>query len=923
MAVAIGVWTLGCGGSEKGGGSSGTNAGVPAPDDVGAPCVPSEEHRSTFGGFALDEVVIDPNPSACSDACLVTGFQGRVSCPYGQTAGPSQCSLPCASDPVTVPVPPQLVARAPFHSVYCSCPCDGSGPGPYCTCPTGFVCADVTHGVAPSYCVREGSLPESAEAAARGVKCDPMTQSCGIPSPNVCTAEGGAAPADATGSEEPVRRAFSEVVKTRVPKLDLLLSVDNSVGMGDKQRLLQQALPDLIARLANPLCVSPDTGETESAESSSAPCPAGLAREFPPVEDMHVGIVTSSLGGFGAEICEDSEAENDYGELLASRPRAAGLAGSAPSGFLEWTPGTDQSDFVASFSDLVGAASEHGCGFEAVLESWYRFLIDPSPPETVQINSCGTGQCASPAGVDQTILSQRQAFLRPDSVVAILMISDENDCSMQNTGQLFYAARSDVTLPRATAVCNRNPNDPCCYSCGTEPPPECLRPPDDCADPVLDESDDPLNLRCFDQKRRFGLEFLYPTERYVRALSDRQLCTSRADLAATAPDACPDADGDGLPDIFPSALFADLTGAGNNVDRPASDVVLAGIVGVPWQDLATPESLSQPSGPLSYQSGLELEANDLWSVIVGDPSTSPPVPPGDPLMRESIAPRAELEPPTADRLANPINGHEWTNSNGDDLQYACIYPLAEPRDCSGGVAQSSACDCSEAIAGQNNPLCQAPDGSYGTTQYFDRAYPGGRQLDVLHQLGGNGVTTSICARNTTDPAAPDFGYRPAMSAVVDRLSTSFGARCFEQALPTSSSGDRALCRLFEAQPSPEAGCGGPSQSSLTGDAPEKAVYAALEIQGVCGGASGRSCEGPAWTVCEVPQSQHDDDGDGVADCLDGSTVDDGWCYVEPDAGIGDPRLVAHCPENARRMLRTPAGVPLQGATLVLVCDTAQ
>ncbi|HEY3236196.1 MAG TPA: hypothetical protein VGJ84_15875 [Polyangiaceae bacterium] len=35
--------------------------------------------------------------------------------------------------------------------------------------------------------------------------------------------------------------------------------------------------------------------------------------------------------------------------------------------------------------------------------------------------------------------------------------------------------------------------------------------------------DDPLNLRCWDQKRRFGLDLLYPVSRYVEGLSSTTL----------------------------------------------------------------------------------------------------------------------------------------------------------------------------------------------------------------------------------------------------------------------------------------------------------------------------------------------------------------------------------------------------------------
>jgi len=109
------------------------------------------------------------------------------------------------------------------------------------------------------------------------------------------------------------------------------------------------------------------------------------------------------------------------------------------------------------------------------------------------------------------------------------MLSDENDCSIRESGQYYYAARDDIILPHGSAVCATNPNDKCCYFCNSAPPAGCQADPT-CSTPT-DKSQDPPNLRCFHEQQRFGFDFLYPTARYVNALSQPQLCTSRADLS--------------------------------------------------------------------------------------------------------------------------------------------------------------------------------------------------------------------------------------------------------------------------------------------------------------------------------------------------------------------------------------------------------
>ena len=147
-------------------------------------------------------------------------------------------------------------------------------------------------------------------------------------------------------------------------------------------------------------------------------------------------------------------------------------------------------------------------------------------------------------------------------------------------------------------------------------------------------------------------------------------------------------------------------------------------------------------------------------------------------MVESGAARPNVLP------GNPINGREYDTSQGldargasNDLQYACIFRLPEPRDCAlRDSTLGDACDC---FVDQNDrPICEATPGSgvFGTTQFWAKAFPGLRPLAVLRGMGENGIVSSICARNTTDEARPDFGYRPAVEALIEQLKRKLGAR---------------------------------------------------------------------------------------------------------------------------------------------------
>jgi hypothetical protein len=548
-------------------------------------------------------------------------------------------------------------------------------------------------------------------------------------------------------------------------KLDLLLVVDNSISMGDKQEVLARSIPDLVTRITDPA--------------------SG-------VRDLHVAVVTSSLGGHGSTICAGNETgtasdqeQDDHGHFIATRPRfnAGAFPGAekpTPEGFLTWTPSTGTAALESGIEAMVAAAGEFGCGLESQLEAMYRALVDPHPYATIQVQTCAgsSESCATPTGLDTALLEQRKAFLRSDSVVAIVELTDENDCSIREDGQYYYAARSDVVLPHGSSACATNPNDPCCYFCNAAVPDGCTADPE-CKTP-LPAAKDAVNLRCFHQKERFGFDFLYPTARYATALSRTELCTSRADLLPVVD--CPDADGDGNPDLVHNPLFWDTTDSNKPTVRDPSMVYLLGIVGVPYQDL----QIAAKADRIDYRSPTALAASKTWDVVLGEaapPGAKPPVLPTDTLMVESMDPRngddAE-DPPmplvgtAGGYLANPVNGHEWVNSARDDLEYACIFPLPDARDCAKLLSQdpSPGCDCKPGNEADHDPVCQQPNGSYSTVQGFAKAYPGLRELDVIRQLGMNGLAASICTRNLVDDSRQDYGYRPAIDLLLDQVRQS-------------------------------------------------------------------------------------------------------------------------------------------------------
>jgi hypothetical protein len=591
-----------------------------------------------------------------------------------------------------------------------------------------------------------------------------------------------------------------------VDELDFLFVIDNSVSMADKQELLREAVPNMVNALVNPPCLTADGSSSEPMADGS--CPDGAEREYAPLDDIHIGVISSSLGGHGSASCPRAEPgwnNDDQARLIPSV--RTGVAADNELGFLAWQGGDTAAldQFITDFTEQVAAVGETGCGYEAPLEAWYRFLVDPAPPLEIVLDENDESTMSTDAEgnplVDGTVLEQREAFLRPQSLVNIIVLTDENDCSMMdggsyysNAGFGYLVADPSFSMKVATDMCEANPNDECCFSCSqTTKPAGCDASACDASVDTLPREEDRANVRCFANKRRFGVDLMYPTDRYVDALSERRIVNAR------------------LSEVMDNPLLMGAGPSNEGIERPNGRVYFTGIVGVPWQDLVTAESLDDPE-VLEYLSAEQLsEEFDVagsqvsrWEVMLGRPGIplsdkrcKAPEPPAgcgqvpapalDPFMQESIAERtpgltnpisgdAIVASTSNDPTANNINGHEANHQlpdgqkyadgqpANDDLQYACTFPLTTPKlDCARG---DLSCDCGDEPS-RNRPLCQAPEGGAAdTSQYYGKAYPGTRVLEVLRDFGDNSIVSSICPKG-------DHGYIPAVKVIIDSLKACF------------------------------------------------------------------------------------------------------------------------------------------------------
>jgi hypothetical protein len=169
----------------------------PGPGDLGAPCLPGAERTHDFNGFQLSEVGFEfGSPDCQSNTCLINHFQGRVSCPYGQTneellAGSPACFREGRDGQVTVPVDPQLMERRADDSAICSCRCRGRDPSEsYCVCPSGMECTPLVEesgipssgAYVGSYCIPAGTRYDPRHPPSPEI-CNKETMTCGDPRP--------------------------------------------------------------------------------------------------------------------------------------------------------------------------------------------------------------------------------------------------------------------------------------------------------------------------------------------------------------------------------------------------------------------------------------------------------------------------------------------------------------------------------------------------------------------------------------------------------------------------------------------------------------------------------------------------------------------------------------------------------------------
>ncbi len=188
--------------------------------------------------------------------------------------------------------------------------------------------------------------------------------------------------------------------------VDLLFMVDTSGSMAEEQASLGAELP----RLVTILSTGDRTGDGPTSD------------DFRPVTSLHVGVVTSNMGvaGYAIPTCGAAPMFGDDGLLrTVGNTAVAGCSAVYPT-FLEYVPGVSPQTPEAFGADFrcVATAGTYGCGFEQQLESTLKALTPSSSALTFLAGTHGHGD------------AENAGFLRPDSLLAVLLITDEDDCSV-------------------------------------------------------------------------------------------------------------------------------------------------------------------------------------------------------------------------------------------------------------------------------------------------------------------------------------------------------------------------------------------------------------------------------------------------------------------------------------------------------------
>lgn len=195
--------------------------------------------------------------------------------------------------------------------------------------------------------------------------------------------------------------------------VDLLFMVDNSNSMAEEQASLTVQFPRLVSALT--------TGDRNGD---------GRA-DVLPIRDLHVGVVTSDMGNGGFPVPTCATTFGDDGILLTRGNTSIGGCMATYPHYLAFEAGGDVMALASDFG-CVARVGTGGCGFEQQLEATLKALSPSTFPIAFSMGTTGHAD------------RENAGFLRPDSLLAVTLVTDEDDCSAQDP-ELFNPSSSVYT----------------------------------------------------------------------------------------------------------------------------------------------------------------------------------------------------------------------------------------------------------------------------------------------------------------------------------------------------------------------------------------------------------------------------------------------------------------------------------------------
>ncbi|MBI5501196.1 MAG: hypothetical protein HY907_13200 [Deltaproteobacteria bacterium] len=199
------------------------------------------------------------------------------------------------------------------------------------------------------------------------------------------------------------------VEQVGVIRVDIVVLVDNSGSMSQEQAALTQRFPELIRELIDPE-INPETG-----------------RPFhPPVEDLNIGVISSDMGtaGYRVSTCAISDVGDNGCFRSTPSPAVLDCEATYPA-FLsrnETNAAIYDADTMAHDFTCIATLGTQGCGFEQQFKAMRAATT--TDPET--------GIC-------------NRGFLRPDALLALVWVTDEEDCSVRpDHNEMFDPSRDDL-----------------------------------------------------------------------------------------------------------------------------------------------------------------------------------------------------------------------------------------------------------------------------------------------------------------------------------------------------------------------------------------------------------------------------------------------------------------------------------------------